>query len=85
MYNNTFEVDAALSASQSKKIINYIKQHGSISTYEAYTSLGVTSLHRRLTDLRKKGYEFNKTAEKKVTVDEYGRKITKRFNRYTLA
>ena len=43
---------------QSQRIIEYIDRKGSISSMEAFRYCGITSLHRRLADLRKAGYVF---------------------------
>lgn len=44
--------------SQKEEILDYIKKHGSITSYEAYQKLGITQLGARLDDLRKRGYDF---------------------------
>ena len=43
---------------QKEKIIEHIKKHGSITSYEAYMDLGITQLGARLDQLKKDGYEF---------------------------
>lgn len=45
--------------SQSTDIIAYIDRHGSISALECAIYLFCNDFHRRKTDLRNKGYEFN--------------------------
>ena len=44
--------------SQKQEILEYIKKHGSISSWEAYSKLGITQLGARLNQLRKDGYLF---------------------------
>lgn len=44
--------------SQKEEILDYIKKHGSITSYEAYQKLGITQLGARLDQLRKDGYLF---------------------------
>lgn len=44
--------------SQKDRIINYIRQFGSISSWEAYADLGITQLGARIDQLKKEGYEF---------------------------
>ena len=44
--------------SQKQEILEYIKKHGSISSWEAYSKLGITQLGARLDQLRKDGYLF---------------------------
>ena len=44
--------------SQKDRIINYIREFGSISSWEAYADLGITQLGARIDQLKKEGYEF---------------------------
>ena len=46
---------------QCDRIIQYIKDFGSISTLEAMADLGILRLASRIFDLKEKGYEFEKT------------------------
>lgn len=43
---------------QKEKIIEHIKKHGSITSFEAYMDLGITQLATRISELKEKGYEF---------------------------
>lgn len=43
---------------QKDRIINYIRQFDSISSWEAYSDLGITQLGARIDQLKKEGYEF---------------------------
>lgn len=45
---------------QKDRVINYIRQFGSISSKEAYDDLGITQLGARIDDLQKEGYQFKK-------------------------
>ena len=45
---------------QCKKIVEYIRVNGHITSYEAYEKLEVTQLAARITDLESRGFEFNK-------------------------
>lgn len=38
------------------RIIKYIKEHGSISSQDAFRDLGITRLSARIKELRDKGY-----------------------------
>ncbi len=49
---------------QNEKILNHIRMRGSISQREAYLDYGVSSLTRRIADLRDEGYDI-KTLRKK--------------------
>ena len=45
---------------QCKKIVEYIRANGHITSYEAYAKLRITQLAARITDLESLGFEFNK-------------------------
>lgn len=45
---------------QKTQILNYIEKHGSISSYEAYSKLGITQLGARIDDLQNDGYVFKR-------------------------
>ena len=49
---------------QCNRIIDYIKEFGSITSFQAYSDLGVTQLGARIDDLQKQGYEFKKEQRK---------------------
>lgn len=49
-----------MKTTQKDRVLNYIRQFGSISSIEAYTDLGITQLGARIDDLQKEGYEFKK-------------------------
>lgn len=66
--------------SQKDRIINYIREFGSISSWEAYSDLGITQLGARIDQLKKEGYEFNTEWESKK--NRYGEPTT--YKRYTL-
>lgn len=59
---------------QCEKIIDYIKRYGSITTYEAFTDLGITRLSGRIHDLTQKGYDFNR--ESITTKNRDGEPVT---------
>ena len=44
--------------SQEKKILEYIKEHGSITTLDAFTDLGCARLSARIANLRSKGIDI---------------------------
>lgn len=41
---------------QCERILKYMRKHGSISTYEAMTRLGIYRLASRINDLKRRGY-----------------------------
>ena len=45
---------------QCKKIVDYIRENGHITSLEAYEKLKITQLGARITDLESRGFEFNK-------------------------
>ena len=60
---------------QKLQVLQFIRETGSITTRQAAVELGIMSLHRRLTDLRRDGHKIDHE-----TVD-WG---NKRFYRYYL-
>ena len=44
---------------QCERIVEYIEMFGSISPLEAFRDLGITKLATRISEMRKKGMEFN--------------------------
>lgn len=59
---------------QCELVANYIHEHGSITTHEAYFELGITRLASRIHDLAEAGYSFKKESVKVPT--RYGGKAT---------
>ena len=65
---------------QKDRILKYIREFGSISTWEAYSDLGITQLGARIDQLKKEGYEFKTEWENKK--NRYGEQTT--YKRYRL-
>lgn len=65
---------------QKDRIINYIREFGSISSWEAYSELGITQLGARIDQLKKEGYEFKTEWESRK--NRYGEDV--QFKRYYL-
>lgn len=65
---------------QHERIIQYMKDFGTITTIQAFTDLGITKLTTRISELRRDGYQIR--SEKISGKNRYGEKIT--FNRYSL-
>lgn len=65
---------------QKTRVINYIKEFGSISSWEAYADLGITQLGARIDQLKKDGYEFK--TEWESSVNRFGEKTE--YKRYSL-
>ena len=66
---------------QRERIIKYIREFGSISSWEAYSDLGITQFATRVSELKEQGYEFKTEWESKE--NRYGEPVT--FKRYYLA
>lgn len=66
---------------QRDRVIQYLRDEGSITRAEAFTELGIMELPARICELERMGYEFKKTTVK--TKNRYGDPI--RFMRYELA
>ena len=66
---------------QKQRIINYIRQFGSITSWEAYQDLGVMQLGARIDQLKKDGYEFITKWETKK--NRFNEEVS--FKRYYLA
>ena len=67
--------------SQKQRIINYIREFGSISSWEAYSDLGITQLGARIDQLKKEGYEFK--SKWVSNTNRFGEKTD--YKRYYLA
>lgn len=65
---------------QHSLILSYMKEHGSITTYEAYEQLGITKLTTRISELRQGGFVIRQRTESGL--NRYGKLVT--FNRYWL-
>ena len=65
---------------QHSLILDYMKEHGSITTFEAYEQLGITKLTTRISELRNGGFIIRQRAESGV--NRYGKPVT--YNRYWL-
>lgn len=65
---------------QRKRIIDYIRQYGSITTYNAFKDLGIACLPKRISELKEEGYVFNIVVE--TSKNRYGEPVN--YNRYSL-
>lgn len=70
-----------MKVTQKDRIINYIKQFGSITSWEAYKELGVMQLGARIDQLKKEGYIFR--TEWIQTKNRFGENVS--FKKYYLA
>lgn len=65
---------------QCDRILKYLHDFGSITSYEAFTDLGITQLAARLRNLEDDGYIFKKSMICKI--NRYGEKV--HFKKYEL-
>lgn len=65
---------------QRDRVINYIREFGSISSWEAYKDLGITQLATRIKELKEQGYEFKTKWES--STNRFGEKTD--YKRYYL-
>lgn len=56
---------------QGEMVIKYIRDFGSISSFQAYADLGITQLGARIFYLKKKNYQF--ITERVYTTNRYGK------------
>ena len=66
---------------QCEKVLKYMMDFGSISTYSAFLDLKVTRLASRIHDLKRQGYKI--TSKTIVTKNIYGE--TTHYSEYALA
>ena len=66
---------------QKEMVLDYIKQFGSISTYEAFTDLGITRLAARIWDIKEDGQDFS--VDWVTKTNRFGDEI--KFKRYRFA
>lgn len=55
---------------QTERIIQYIREHGSLDRLQAFTELGIFELSSRICALEKQGYTFKKV--RKTAKNRYG-------------
>lgn len=65
---------------QKERIVQYLKDEGSITALEAVRELGVLQLSARLCELIEDGYDFDKKAES--SLNRYGERVY--YTRYSL-
>lgn len=66
---------------QRQRIINYIREFGSITSKDAYNYLGITQLATRIKELKELGYEFR--TEWESSKNRFKEPVS--FKRYYLA
>lgn len=66
--------------SQKQRILKYMADFGSITTFDAFKELGCTKLTTRISELRQDGYHIIGEAE--TSKNRYGESVT--YNRYRM-
>lgn len=67
--------------SQKERILDYMNEFGSISSWEAFRDLGITRLAARCSDIEADGIVLNHRRE--ATTNRYGEKVY--YTRYSIA
>ena len=65
-------------ATQKRKILDYCAEHGSITIRDAFEKLNINSPTKRISELRKGGYDVQSITESRVNSDGN----TVKFKRY---
>lgn len=65
---------------QNERVMRYICEFGSISSWEAFRDLGITRLAARIADIERDGIQFSRQRE--ATTNRYGEKTY--YTRYSL-
>ena len=65
---------------QCERVLNYIKEFGSISPMEAFRDLGITKLATRISEMIKEGINIEKKREK--AINRFGEPVY--YMRYSL-
>ena len=66
---------------QRERILDYMKEFGSISSLEAFRDLGITRLAARIHELERQGIEIKRTPESML--NRYNEKTS--YTRYSVA
>lgn len=65
---------------QKDRVVAYINEFGSITTWQAYADLGITRLSARIWELKEEGYIFKKDRVKRM--NRYNQPIS--FDKYMI-
>lgn len=66
---------------QRTRVLNYMREFGSITSKDAFVDLGIMDLPKRISELRQSGVEIDGTSES--AKNRYGANVT--YMRYSLA
>lgn len=65
---------------QREQVLDYIREFGSITSFDAFVDLGIVCLPKRISELKRDGYTFDIKIEK--SKNRYGKLVF--YNRYSL-
>lgn len=65
---------------QKDRVVAYINEFGSITTWQAYADLGITRLSARIWELKEEGYIFKKDRVKRM--NRYNQPVS--FDKYMI-
>ena len=65
---------------QREQVLDYIREFGSITSFDAFVDLGIVCLPKRISELKRDGYTFDIKIEK--SKNRYGKPVS--YNRYSL-
>ena len=65
---------------QTEKVIEYMRDFGSITTFQAFNDLGITRLASRICDIEKSGVKVERQTE--IATNRYGEKV--HYTKYSL-
>lgn len=57
---------------QTKRVLEFMTTHDGITSWEAFESLNILSLPRRIKDLREQGYNIEMTWQKRPNGEKFG-------------
>ena len=57
---------------QTEKVLEFMQTHDGITSWEAFESLNILSLPRRIKDLREQGYNIEMTWQRRPNGEKFG-------------
>lgn len=57
---------------QTERVLEYMQTHDGITSWEAFESLNIISLPRRIKDLREQGHRIEMTWQKRPNGEKFG-------------
>lgn len=67
---------------QKETVLNHLRSHGTLTSWQAWESYGITRLSEYIMELRRDGWNIPKPAERLKVTDRFGNK--KSIARYRL-